>query len=63
MGSKRITVLCRAALAMLLFFLATLAAADEKIIKQEKISYEKCLKVIVTSEDKLSIAPEMGIPK
>ena len=35
------------------------AAAEETIIQQEKISYEKCLKVITTSEDKLSIAPEI----
>lgn len=35
------------------------ATAEEKIIQQEKISFEKCLKVITTSEDKLSIAPEI----
>lgn len=35
------------------------ASAEETIIQQEKISYEKCLKVITTSEDKLSIAPEI----
>ena len=34
-------------------------AAEEIIIQQEKISYEKCLKVITTSEDKLSVAPEI----
>ena len=34
-------------------------AAEEMIIQQEKISYEKCLKVITTSEDKLSVAPEV----
>ena len=34
-------------------------AAEEMIIQQEKISYEKCLKVIITSEDKLSVAPEI----
>ena len=33
--------------------------AEEAIIQQEKISYEKCLKVITTSEDKLSVAPEI----
>ena len=31
--------------------------AEETIIQQEKISFEKCLKVITTSEDKLSVAP------
>ena len=35
------------------------AAAEEKIIQQEEISFEKCLKVITTSEDKLSVAPEI----
>jgi len=35
------------------------AAAEETIIQQEEISFEKCLKVITTSESKLSIAPEI----
>ena len=35
------------------------ATAEETIIQKEKISYEKCLKVITTSEDKLSMAPEI----
>ena len=34
--------------------------AEEKIIQQEKISFEKCLKVIATSQDKLSVAPEIN---
>ena len=33
--------------------------AEETIIQQEKISFEKCLKVITTSQDKLSVAPEI----
>ena len=33
--------------------------AEETIIQQEKIAFEKCLKVITTSQDKLSIAPEI----
>jgi len=33
--------------------------AEETIIQQEKISFEKCLKVITTSEDKLSVAPKI----
>ena len=33
------------------------AAAEETIIQQEEISFEKCLKVITTSQDKLSVAP------
>ena len=35
------------------------AIAEETIIQQEKISFEKCLKVITVSESKLSIAPEI----
>ena len=37
------------------------AAAEEKIIQQEEISFEKCLKVITTSENKLSIAQRLRI--
>ena len=33
--------------------------AEETIIQQEKISFEKCLNVITTSQDKLSVAPEI----
>ena len=33
--------------------------AEETIIQQEKISFEKCLNVITTSQDKLYIAPEI----
>lgn len=35
------------------------ASAEEKIIQQEKISFQKCLNVITTSENKLSIAPQI----
>lgn len=34
--------------------------AEEKIIQQEKISFEKCLNVITTSQDKLSVAPKIN---
>ena len=41
-------------------FFATLhVSAEEIIIQQEKISFEKCLNVITASQDKLSIAPEI----
>ena len=33
--------------------------AEEKIIQQETLSFERCLQVITTSQDKLSIAPEV----
>ena len=42
-----------------MIFLSSHVGAEETIIQQEKISFEKCLKVIMTSEDKLSIAPEI----
>ena len=35
------------------------ASAEETIIQEEKISFERCLKVITTSQDKLSVAPEI----
>ena len=33
--------------------------AEQTIIQQEKLSFEKCLQVITTSQDKLSVAPEI----
>ena len=33
--------------------------AEEKIIQQETLSFEKCLQVITTSQDKLSVAPKI----
>ena len=41
-----------------IFFISS-ALAEETIIQQEKLSFERCLKVITTSQDKLSIAPEV----
>ena len=34
--------------------------AEETVIQQEKLSFEKCLRVITTSQDKLSVAPEIN---
>ena len=34
--------------------------AEEKIIQQETLSLERCLKVITTSQDKLSVAPKIS---
>ena len=45
---------------LVLMFLISQAAAEETIIQQEKLSFEKCLKVITTSQDKLSVAPEIN---
>ena len=38
----------------------SILVAEEMIIQQEVISFEKCLTVIKTSQDKLSIAPEIS---
>ena len=59
MNNKKIKVFCWAAVVLIPISFTLNAAAEEKIIQQEKISYEKCLKVITTSENKLSIAPEI----
>ena len=40
-------------------FMASDVAAEETILQKEKLSFEKCLQVITTSQDKLSIAPEI----
>ena len=39
--------------------LSSYIGAEETIIQQEKISFEKCLQVITTSQGKLSVAPEI----
>ena len=45
-----------------LLFVASVSItfAKENIIQKEKISFEKCLQVIETSENKLSIAPKIS---
>ena len=59
MIEKKITVTCRAAIMLSTISFTSNAQAEETVIQQEKISYEKCLKVINTSANKLSIAPEI----
>ena len=59
MNSNKIKIFCGAVAALFPVSLTSSAAAEETIIQQEKISYEKCLKVIITSEGKLSVAPEI----
>ena len=52
--------LSRVAFASLLSVLIVFQAkSEEKIIQREEISFEKCLKVITTSENKLSISPQI----
>ena len=59
MQSGQIKLLQTTATAFLLFTAGSIVLSEEKVIQQEKISYEKCLNVIATSEDKLSIAPQI----
>lgn len=59
MQKSQINIFQRTVGTVLIIFLTSHVAAEEVIIQQEKISYEKCLKVITTSEGKLSIAPEI----
>ena len=59
MKNKQIKVLPKSALVMTLLLLVSTSMAEETIIQQEEISFEKCLNVITTSEDKLSVAPEI----
>ncbi len=46
-------------LTILITALASVVKAEENIIQQEAISFEKCINVITTSQNKLSIAPEI----
>ena len=50
---------CKTLVFVLIASIAPAVGAEEKIIQQENISFEKCLKVIVTSEEKLSITPKI----
>jgi len=47
-------------IAFFLTFLVGSSLAEEKIVQEETIEFDKCLKVISVSEDKLSIAPEIS---
>lgn len=59
MNNKKNKIVLGAAAVVLHISLTSNAVAEETIIQQEKLSYEKCLKVITTSENKLSVAPEV----
>ena len=51
---------CQASLvASTIIILMSPVRAKETIVQQEKISFEKCLKVITKSRDKLSVAPKI----
>ena len=40
-------------------FMAPHLLAEEKIIQKEQLSFERCLQVITTSQDKLYVAPKI----
>ena len=47
---------------MSIFMLNSFISADEQIIQNEKMSFEKCLNVIKVSEDKLLLTPLISAP-
>ena len=59
MNKEKIKIFCAAVVVLLSISFMSSAKAEATIIQQEKLSYEKCLKVITTSQDKLSVAPEI----
>ena len=59
MRNSKIKLLQTAAVFLLSMFLMSHLTAEEIIIQQEEISFEKCLEVIAISENKLSIAPKI----
>lgn len=59
MQNKSLEVLRGLGMAVLTTTMPFLVLAEEKIIKQEEISFDKCLKVITTSQNKLALAPEI----
>lgn len=59
MNNNKNKISCGVAAVVLLISLMSNAMAQETIIQQEKIPFEKCLKVITTSKEKLSLAPEV----
>jgi hypothetical protein len=56
---KKKSVRAMLTIALLMSIMAPFASAEEKIIQQEDISFEKCVNVITISVDKLSISPEI----
>ncbi len=59
MKKKRVELSEAMLATFLLSMICSLVFAEEKIIQQEALSFEKCLNVIQISENKLSIAPEI----
>ena len=49
----------RMVVTLLTILIASFVIAKETIIQEEAISFEKCLNVITTSQEKLSMAPKI----
>ena len=60
MQNKSFLICGTLATALLTIKTAPFLSAEEIIIQQEEISFDKCLNVIATSQDKLSIAPTIN---
>lgn len=59
MKKKLLKLLCFTGTGFLMFMAPSTLAAEEKVIQQENLSFDRCLKVILTSQEKLSISPEI----
>ncbi len=60
MNSNKTKIISGTAIMLFPISLMSSSVAEEIIIQQEKISFEKCLNVITSSQDKLSVAPEIN---
>lgn len=56
---QRILIARAAATCLIIVLFKAPVLAEEKIIQQEKMSFNQCLNVITVSADKLSIGPEI----
>ena len=57
--NKSLELLRVLGMTVLTITMASLVSSEENIIQQEKISFDKCLNVITTSQNKLALAPDI----
>ena len=61
MQKNKLIITCILAIILTVFSsIFSLNLADESIIQEEKMSFETCIKVIDTTEEKLSVKPEIA---
>lgn len=60
MQIKKIKVFYKFGIPIFFLNLASSVLAEDNIIQQEKMSYERCLEVITTSATRLSISPKIS---